>query len=609
VNQPEPDLAFEALLEYLRATRGFDFANYKRSTLMRRVQKRMAEVGIERYEDYQDHLEVDVNEFAHLFDTVLINVTSFFRDKEAWNYLSSSVIPKVIEPGRQLRVWSAGCATGEEAYTLAMVLAQALGPRRFIDRVKIYATDIDERALAVARQGTYDDRALAPVPEELRERYFERTTGDHFVFRSDLRRRIIFGRNDLTRDAPISRLDLLVCRNTLMYLNAEAQEGVVRRFHFALKPEGFVFLGRAETLLSHARLFVPVSIKSRVFMKAPDTNGRDAVRPADVEIPVQHGGTLRDQAFDIAPVAQIVVNVDGVLVLANDQARALFGIRARDVGRPLQDLEISYRPLDLRSRIEQAYSERRGVHVREVERAFNEAESQFLDVAVVPVTGPENGPVGVSVTFTDVTRYEKLQQDLTRTTKELETAYEELQSANEELETSNEELQSTVEELETTNEELQSANEELETINEELQATNEELEATNEELRSRTTEFDLENMFLTSIVGSTAPAVVVVGEDGFVRLWNRSAEEMWGLRAEEAVSHSFFALEFGLPRGEPVRELISRCIEGRSRREELVLDAIDRRGRQIRVHLTVTPLRDHEEGGGAVVLMDTGPGA
>ena len=353
-----------------------------------------------------------------------------------------------------------------------------------------------------------------------------------------------------------------------------------------------------------------MSVKSRVFAKAPESDGpgvgaggiaMSTRRPTAVQ------ARCRDQAFDLGPVAQIVVDLDGALVMANDQARALFGLHARDIGRPLQDLEISYRPVELRSRIEHAYGERRGEHVRGVERILNDAESQFFDVAVLPIIGPENGPIGVAVTFTDVTLYDKLQQDLSRTTKELETAYEELQSANEELETSNEELQSTVEELETTNEELQSANEELETINEELQATNEELEATNEELRTRTTQFDLENAFLSSIVGSTAAAVVVVGADGFVRLWNAAAEEMWGLRADEAVSHSFFALDFGLPRDEAVRNVVARCAEGRSAREELILDAVDRRGRQMRVRLTVTPFSEQGDEAGAVLLIDREP--
>jgi len=606
VSAAESAAAFEALLEYLHQTRGFDFTGYKRTTLSRRVQKRMAEVGIERYEDYQDYLEVEGDEFAQLFDTMLINVTSFFRDKEAWNYLATSVIPQLTEGGRHIRVWSAGCASGEEAYTLAMMLAQALGPRRFVDRVKIYATDIDESALAFARQGTYDQKSLAAVPEELRERYFEPRSGDSYVFRSALRRAIIFGRNDLTRDAPISRLDMLVCRNTLMYLNAEAQQGVVRRFHFAVNPEGFIFLGRAETLLGHSGLFTPISVKHRLFTKTKPDNGAQVPALAEGELTTQRGsGSLRDQAFDISPVSQIVINLDGALVMANDQARAQFGIRTRDIGRPLQDLEISYRPVELRSRIEQAYAERRAVYVRGVERAFSEADSQFLDVAVVPVMGPENGPLGVSVTFTDVTRFDQLQDELAKTTKELETAYEELQSANEELETSNEELQSTVEELETTNEELQSANEELETINEELQATNEELEATNDELRTRTSEFDVENTFLGSIIGSTASAIVAVGEDGFVKLWNRTAEEIWGLRSDEAVAHSFFSLDFGLPRNQSLRDAVAACIEGRSQREELDLDAVDRRGRQAKVHLTVTCVTGRGDGRDVLIVMDT----
>ncbi|MFP5284458.1 MAG: CheR family methyltransferase, partial [Thermoanaerobaculia bacterium] len=224
---------FTRLLEYLKATRGFDFSAYKVSSLMRRIQKRMREVGVESYSAYTDFLEVHPHEFGPLFDTILINVTSFFRDPAAWDYLAQSVLPRLVEEkgedGR-IRIWSAGCASGEEAYSLAMLLCEAVGEEAFRQRVKIYATDADEGVLVFARQGAYEPRQVTDVPGELLEKYFE-ANGSRHVFRADLRRCLIFGRHDLIQDAAISRLDLLVCRNTLMYFNSETQEKILARFH------------------------------------------------------------------------------------------------------------------------------------------------------------------------------------------------------------------------------------------------------------------------------------------------------------------------------------------------------------------------------------------
>src|SRR5262245_35905080 len=210
---------FTKLLDYLKTSRGFDFSAYKVSSLMRRIQKRMHEVGVESYAEYTDFLEVHPHEFEPLFDTVLINVTSFFRDTPAWTYLKDKILPQIAEernPDRPIRVWSAGCATGEEAFSLAMLLAEIVGEDEFRQRVKIYATDADEGALATARQASYDSHHVNGVPQDVLDKYFERN-GGRLVFRSDLRRSLIFGRHDLIQDAAISRLDLLVCRNTLMY--------------------------------------------------------------------------------------------------------------------------------------------------------------------------------------------------------------------------------------------------------------------------------------------------------------------------------------------------------------------------------------------------------
>ncbi|MGA9380065.1 MAG: protein-glutamate O-methyltransferase CheR, partial [Phormidium sp.] len=247
-NMTPQDPDFEALLQYLKGNRGFDFTGYKRPSLMRLMKKRIQRVGVENYNEYLDYLEVHPGELNELFDSLLLNVTTFFRDPAAWEVLNQEIIPKILgaKPNNEpIRVWSAGCASGEEAYTIAIVLAEALGTEAFKNRVKIYATDLDEDALNQGRQAVYSPKILQNFPAELLSKYFE-TSGNNYVFRTELRRCVIFGRHDLVHDAPISRLDLLVCRNTLMYFNADTQVRILSRFHFALNDTGFLFVGKAE---------------------------------------------------------------------------------------------------------------------------------------------------------------------------------------------------------------------------------------------------------------------------------------------------------------------------------------------------------------------------
>ena len=270
------DRAWAALLRYLQVARGFDFHGYKPNSLVRRIRKRMATVGIDSYSAYQEYLEVHQDEFGALFNTILINVTSFFRDPAAWEALATMALPEIIAArpsDEQIRVWSAGCASGEEAYSVAILLAEQLGAEEFRRRVKIYATDVDEAALTAARHAEYTGQQVADVPAELLDRYFERTRG-LYVFRADLRRQLIFGAHDLISDAPISRVDLLLCRNTLMYFNAETQARVLSRFQFALNEGGFLLLGRAETFLALGTAFETVDPKRRLARKIPSGQSR-----------------------------------------------------------------------------------------------------------------------------------------------------------------------------------------------------------------------------------------------------------------------------------------------------------------------------------------------
>jgi two-component system, chemotaxis family, CheB/CheR fusion protein len=605
------DAQFENLLEFLRQQRGFDFTGYKRPSLTRRVNRRMQSLGLGRYDDYREYLEVHPEEFAQLFNTILINVTSFFRDAEAWDYVAREVVPTILlakRPGDAVRVWSAGCASGEEAYTIAMVLAEAMGENLFRNQAKIYATDMDEEALGAARAALYGAKELQSLDPALRERYFEPLNG-RWRFRNDLRRTLIFGRHDLVQDAPISRLDLLVCRNAMMYFNAEAQARILSRFHFALNGDGngngYLFLGRAEMLLTHSALFKPLELKYRVFAKIPPPGMARRMQSAageDAMAEVTRNGRLMQLALDEAPLPRIVIDANGTLAFANQRARVLFSLNAKDVGRPLQDLEISYRPVELRSLIEQAHAERRAVTLNSVERRFPNGEVQYLDVVVTPLYDERQNPLGTGVAFLDVTRLQKLQQELHASQQEIQTVHEELQSSNEELETTNEELQSSNEELETTNEELQSTNEELETMNEELQSTNEELQTVNEELRTRTEELNHTNAFLQAVFASLRSAAIVVSQNLDVLVWNKRAEDLWGLRYDEVYGKSLLNLDIGLPVAE-LRGVIRPCLSGDSDHEEVLLKAVNRRGKPIQCRVSCAPLVNATGKRDGVILM------
>jgi two-component system, chemotaxis family, CheB/CheR fusion protein len=601
------ETTLDDLLNFVKATRGFDFTGYKRSSLERRVTKRIADIGAESYDAYIDRLELHPEEFAHLFNTILINVTGFYRDPQTWDYLAGEVIPELVQRRPQdapLRVWCAGVASGEEAYTVAMIFAEVLGEKGFLDRVKIYATDADEEALQQGRAATYSAKAVESLPQGALDKFFE-PTDQRFVFRKDLRRSVIFGRNDLVQDAPISRVDLLVCRNTLMYFNAETQERILRRFHFALDPDGVLLLGKSEMLLSHGDLFTPIDLKRRVFRKVgrPTLRDRVQVMAHDMNSNVQPAEiSLRDAAFELAPSAQLVIARDGALAMANDAARRMFGLGANDIGRQLSDLEISYRPVDLRPHLARVWNEQRGAELQAVQWRSSTAQDRHLDVRIVPLSSGGT-VVGALLAYVDVSASRSLEEQLGIARGELDTAHEELQSTVEELETTNEELQSTNEELETTNEELQSTNEELETMNEELQSTNEELETMNDELRERTLELNDVNAFLETILTSMGVSVAVLDSQLNVQIWNAHSRELWGVTPQEAEGHHILNLDTGIP-VDQLKGPLKACISGASDREELVVEAINRRGKPFRCGIVVVPLRSPEGISGAILMME-----
>jgi two-component system CheB/CheR fusion protein len=603
----------EQLLTYLKQYRGFDFTAYKPSTLARRITHRLTATRTRSYSEYVDYLEVHPDEFSHLFNAILINVTTFFRDPDTFECLRHDVIPAILKAkpeDERIRVWSAGCASGEECYSISMLLAEALGQERYPERVKIYATDVDEEELAIARQASYSDSRMADVPPALRTKYFDRH-GTRWSFKKDFRRTVIFGRHDLLDDAPISKVDLLVCRNTLMYFNQEAQAKIISRFHFALRDGGFLVLGKAEMLMNSKSAFSPLDMKQRVFVKVADESAHDRPgypAPGDARAAMPPSlAPLQEVSFEHDSVAQIVADHLGCVVQANARARELLRISVRDIGRPLQDLDVSYRPVELGSCMDAAHARQQTVELTDVAWHSPTSGQRYFNIQVMPLLDAANVSLGTKIVFSDVTQQHEVQDELQRSRQELHTTGEELQRANEELETTNEELQSTVEELETTNEQLQSTNQELETLNSELQSTNEELERVNQELRQRGMDLSRTNVFLNSILRSVPLGIIVLDNNLLVELWNDVATDAWGLQQDDVQGKPFLELATGLP-VEGLREPIMELLASGNRRAEIELPATNRRGQTIHVRVVCANMAAMGDQGRGVILLIQGIG-
>jgi two-component system CheB/CheR fusion protein len=457
----EADQEFEALLDYLKHNRGCDLSGYKYSTLMRRFAYRMQELKIDSYRDYLKYFQSHPQECRELLDNVFINVTTFFRDQEAWDYLAKEIIPKIIaskKPNEPIRVWSAACASGQEVYSLMMLFAEALGIEFCLRRVKFYATDVDEAALEQARRAIYQQGEVKQIPPFLLEKYFKQTH-QGYVFDLKLRRSIIFGRHNLAYDAPISKIDLLVCRNALMYFNTETQANILIRFHFALNNNGFLLLGNAETLITSRPIFIPIHLRHRIFSKGMKLGIDEHLqivprrnKKQTVDFRASHV-SIWQTAFETSPFSQIAVDSHSCLVMANEQANALFNLTIKDLRRPLRNLKPG-EIVGLCKSIQQVKSNLRPVTLQNVEWKTPN-NTTYFDIFITPVFSSEGRLLGMNLTFTDVayikqleTKIEqanldftKVSQTLKNTQTRLDDTYAELESTQQELETVYQEMQ------------------------------------------------------------------------------------------------------------------------------------------------------------------------
>jgi two-component system, chemotaxis family, CheB/CheR fusion protein len=548
---------FRALLEKLSGQYNFDFREYKEASLARRIRARMSQAHVDSFAAYSSFLDANPNEHVALFNTILINVTNFFRDPDAWKVLADDVLPRVVDEvadTRSIRIWSAGCSSGEEPYSIAMLLAEHLGEAANNYSIKIYGTDFDEEALTAARHALFRTEQLKDVPDRLLERYFTRD-GQLYRFRRDVRRWCMFGSHNLTQAPPLSHIDLLVCRNVLIYFTSELQDRILNRFHYSIREDGFLFLGRSESLLARSRQFRPVHLKWRIFRRMPAAARQAAAVLPEAGSPPQAAAAARpdatapaarvQRAFEVLPAAVMVIDMTDTILSWNPAAEAMFDIPiASALTRKFRDLDVSYRVEGLRARIEDVKARHAVSRMDDVTFTRRNGDMIHADVTISPLFEAYR-LIGVLVYATEATEHARLKEQMARIAEQHATAIEELQSTNEELETTNEELQSTNEELETTNEELQSTNEELETTVEELQAANSELGALNAELEGRSAELKRVDGYHLGLLNSMEQSIFVTDRALVVTTWNQPSERMWGLRAEQAVGRDLAALPLG----------------------------------------------------------------
>ncbi len=591
------------ILELVNRQASVDFRQYKTSTILRRIGRRMTVTHVHTTRDYVEYLRSYPEEIGELVKAFLINVTQFFRDTEAFAYIRHEILTKLIEKARErdkvLRFWTAGCATGEEPYSLAMLLSDMLGTELSEWSIKIFATDLDEAAITFARRGIYSESLLKGMPNEYRDRFFEHVDQGYRISKM-LRQMVIFGQQDLSRSAPFPRIDLVLCRNVLIYFSPELQEYVLNQFAFSLSPDGYLFLGKAETVRPAQSYLELVNKQWKVYrctgnvlpsvrrqrmpeLATPRLEGRGTSRPnksmttsneQDTSLTTTEFGQLRrfnELLLRFLPIGVVVIDRTYRVLTANSAARRLLGLR--DVIND-QDFLHAVRGIPYattRTAIDAVFRERNAVTLSEIElEVASGGNGRFLSLSMALMQIDVNTSEFAAISVSDVTEQvqirrqleaaqteqEQLMNELGTTNKrisyvnkELMDANEELQVANEELMLTHEELQATVEEFETTNEELQATNEELETNNEELQATNEELETTNDELRARTNELqelaqtlDSERVRLAEIV-ELAPFYILVlrGPNLIVEAFNPSYAHM---------------LESRVPQGHPVDEVM-----------------------------------------------------
>jgi two-component system CheB/CheR fusion protein len=557
---------FQAIFRLLALRTGVDFSEYKPSTIKRRLMRRMVLAKTPDLAEYIKLLQKSRDELGQLYESLLINVTEFFRDPDYFDFIQENVIPEIIRQhadGTPIRVWVPGCASGEEAYSLAILMRERLEDTGNLLPVQIFSTDVSDQAIATARTGLYSVAEVAKVdPKRLRRFFFKTERG--YVVQKPIRDMCIFARQNVVKDSPFSRLDLISCRNLMIYLGAKLQRRLMPLFHYALSPGGFLVLGSSESVGGFAELFRLIDRRYRIYgrkfstRRAPIDFSLENTTPRTPALPKAASEMPEEQKdpFDVFREAdRIIVNRHGPTGVLVTEEMEILQFRG-DVSRYLAPVEgraslnlIKMAPEGLSAELQAAVEEARkkNVRVRRGGIAFmNGKQEQRVEIDVTPIDAVQGKDRFYLVLFASseprgkgeaatpaagkraggksvqAAQVDQLRQDLNATRNYLQATIERHEATNQELRAANEEIQSS-------NEELQSTNEELETAKEELQSTNEELTTVNEELHSRQLELLQLNNDLNNLINSVHLPIIILAQDMRIRRFTPMAEKVLNL--------------------------------------------------------------------------------
>ncbi|AZE59932.1 MULTISPECIES: CheR family methyltransferase [Pseudomonas fluorescens group] len=549
------------ILIQLRASTGYDFKHYKRATVLRRIERRLQVTAQPDLAAYYNFLQLHPEETKALLGDMLIGVTNFFRDREAFEALERDVIPNLVKsledsvPHREeVRIWSAGCSTGEEAYSLAMLVAEQLALDASGAKMQVFATDIDERAITRGRNGVYPEAIITDVPPPRLRQYFTKEKNQHYRVRKEIREKVLFAKHSLLADPPFSQIDLIVCRNLLIYLDREVQRDILQMFHFALRPGGYLFLGSSESADGCLDLFVPVDKRNRIFRvragssairRAPTMPRGGYLRPSTASIATEikapskvSFANIHLRALEKAAPPSVIVDINADILHMSEGAGRFLRYVAGEVTHNLLALVHPDLRLDIRTTLFQVQQSNMPVTSRKV-RVQRDQRSFMVDVTACPYRDDATESDYVLVIFqeseidpqqADTTLVSHAENAILRNLeRELQRTKLHLQDTIEQSEVSSEELKASNEEMQAVNEELRSATEELETSKEELQSINEELLTVNYELKTKVEETDKVNDYLTNLIASTDIATVFVDRNMRIRWFTPRATDIFSM--------------------------------------------------------------------------------
>ncbi|HEY0686217.1 MAG TPA: chemotaxis protein CheB [Steroidobacter sp.] len=545
-----------AVCEHLRHALGHDFSQYKRSTMLRRVQRRMQVVGASTGEEYLDRLKTKADEARLLFRDLLINVTCFFRDAEAFDFLRREVIPELLRDkgaSDTVRIWTPGCSSGEEAYSIAILLAETLSRMNGRPTVQIFATDIDEAMLQKARMASYPQSAVKDVPLELLDRYFY-AQDDDFVLTQTVRDMVRVSNHNLIKDPPFSRVDMIVCRNLLIYLNANLQQRLIPVFHYALKPEGWLFLGSAENIAARNDIFDTVDASAKVYRRrgihrqsvamplfvqplalaAADVTSAESQRRQ-----AERPDTASRRILERYAPPHVVVNADNDIVRASSRTGKYLELAEGTPSTRVTDLAKRGLRSAIRAVLEGARSTRKRTIKRDVSVEGDDDSVMLVDVIADPLNEDE-----VLLVFHDAGGAQEAALD-TDAQAEGYSQEDRIKQLEDELDETRSRLRTTVEELETSNEELKSSNEEMMSMNEELQSANEELATVNEELKNKVDQLARANSDLQNFIESTQVPTIFLDRKMRIRSFTPATRALFRFQEQD--------------RGRPFSDVVSRA--------------------------------------------------